>query len=194
MAIATEKLTLAAYLTYTDGTDRHYELVDGDLVPMAIGSGEHGAITDFLTDQFKAEIRCCQLPWTAKQMVLGIQSPRGTRWDTVRIPDIVVLPSDQWLGLRQRKAIIRLHEPPPLLVVEVVSPSTQIEDYRAKYAEYSVLDIPEYWIVDPLTATITLCQLQQGRYDDRGFTGADLLQSSTFPTLKLSAAAILQAQ
>lgn len=194
MTIATKKLTLADYLTYTDGTDTPYELVDGDLLPMTIGSGEHGAISDFLTDQFKAEIRRTQLPWTVKQMVLGIQSPRGTRWDTVRIPDVVVLPTVQWVGMRQREAIVRLHEPPPLLVVEFVSPSTQVEDYRAKHTEYSVLDIPEYWIVDPLAAKITLCHLVQGRYDDQEFTGNDRLRSPNFPDLNLTAVEILQAE
>jgi Uma2 family endonuclease len=194
MTVATQKLTLDAYLSYADGTDTRYELVDGDLVPMAVGSGEHGAIADFLADQFKAEIRRCQLPWTVKQMVLGIQSPRGTRWDTVRIPDVVVLPTTQWVEMRQREAIVRLHESPPLLVVEVVSPSTQVEDYRAKYTEYSVLDIPEYWIVDPLAAKITLCQLDQGRYDDQVFTKENLLQSSTFSDLNLMTSVILQAE
>jgi Uma2 family endonuclease len=44
----------------------------------------------------------------------------------------------------------------PLLVVEVVSPSTIAVDYRAKHSEYAVLDIAEYWIVDPLAKP--LCQ------------------------------------
>jgi Uma2 family endonuclease len=175
------------------GTETCHELVDGELKLMALGSGEHGAIADFLTDQLKAEVQAAQLPWTVKQMVVGIQSPRGTRWDTVRIPDVVVLLTDQWLGLRQREAVIRLHEPPPLLVVEVVSPSTQAEDYRAKYAEYSVLDISEYWIVDPLAAKITICALNQGRYDEQVFEGEALLRSANFIALKLTARQILQA-
>jgi Uma2 family endonuclease len=194
MTITAEKLTLEAYLTHTDGTDTRYELVDGDLVTMALGSGEHGAITDFLADIFKSEIRRQQLPLTVKQMMLGIQSPRGTRWDTVCIPDLVVLPKSQWVELRQREAVIRLNEPPPLLVVEVVSPSTQSEDYRAKYAEYSVLDISEYWIVDPLATKITICQLNEGRYDDRCFTGEDRLDSGLFGTLELSVIDVLRAE
>jgi Uma2 family endonuclease len=185
MTIAAAKFTLEAYLAHSDGTDTRYELVNGSLVPTSVGSGEHGAITDFLADIFKTEIRRQQLSWTVKQMMPEIQSPRGTRWDTVRIPDVVVLPKDQWLSLRQREAVIRLNEPPPILVVEVVSPSTQSEDYRAKYTEYSVLDISEYWIVDPLAAKIMVCQLNGGRYDDQSFSGDDMLESSIFGALEL---------
>nr|WP_256995777.1 Uma2 family endonuclease [Halomicronema hongdechloris] len=57
-----------------------------------------------------------------------------------------------WEALQERKAVIRLNEPPPLLMIEVVSESTKSTDYRAKRAEYSVLDIPEYWICDPLNS------------------------------------------
>lgn len=36
----------------------------------------------------------------------------------------------------------------PLLVVEVASENWR-EDYIRKRAEYALIDIPEYWIVDP---------------------------------------------
>ena len=48
------------------------------------------------------------------------------------------------------------NEPPPLLlVVKVVSEFTKSTDYWAKRAEYSVLEIPEYGIVDPLKVMVT---------------------------------------
>jgi Uma2 family endonuclease len=48
--------------------------------------------------------------------------------------------------MADREAVINLHEPPPLLVVEVVSPSTKTDDYRSKRSEYGLLGIPNYWI------------------------------------------------
>lgn len=42
MTIATQKLTFEEYLAYDDGTDTRYELVDGELVPMSLGTGKHG--------------------------------------------------------------------------------------------------------------------------------------------------------
>ncbi|UXE59117.1 MAG: Uma2 family endonuclease [Woronichinia naegeliana WA131] len=46
-----------------------------------------------------------------------------------------MLPLEQWDSLGDREAVIDLNEEPPLLVVEIVSPSTQITDYRSKQAE-----------------------------------------------------------
>ena len=194
MAVTTQKLTFAEYLAYDDGTGAKYELVNGDLVRMALGTGEHGDISEFLNATFKDEIKRASLPWTSKDMKIGIQSPRGNRWDTSRVPDVVVLPLEQWKGLQNRESVIALHEPPPLLVVEVTSPSTATADYRAKRAEYAVLNIPEYWIVDPTRSQVTICTLRDGAYDDQVFQGSDLLVSSTFTGLNLTAAQVLGAE
>ncbi|MBE9030479.1 Uma2 family endonuclease [filamentous cyanobacterium LEGE 11480] len=123
-----------------------------------------------------------------------MQSPRGSRWETARIPDVVVLPAVQWQSMADREAFIPLNEPSPLLVVEVVSPSTITIDYRAKHSEYSVLDIPEYWIVDPMEEKITICTLSGGAYTDVVFTGTQMITSPTFSGLKLTATNILSAQ
>jgi Uma2 family endonuclease len=194
MTIATtKKMTLAEYLTYDDGSDTLYELVDGELARMSLGTGEHGDISEFLNDEFKAEIKRLGLDWVAKDMKIGIQSPRGTRWETARIPDVVVLPLEQWNSLKKRESFIPLNEPPPLLVVEVVSPSTVSVDYRAKHSEYAVLDIPEYWIVDPIERKITVCVLKDGAYSDEVFVGDLAIVSQTFPELGLKALEVLNA-
>jgi Uma2 family endonuclease len=191
MAVAVGKFTLAEYLVYDDGTGNRYELFDGELIGVGIGTGQHGGIAEFLTDQFKAAAQQAQQPWTAKDMRIGLRSPRGTRWDTCRIPDVVVLPIAQWQDMQTKEALIDLQDPPPLLVVEVVSSSTVSTDYRAKYSEYSVLEIPEYWIVDPLAEVITLCQLQSGRYNDREYRQNQALESGLFPSLALTASQVL---
>jgi Uma2 family endonuclease len=190
----TNRMLLKEYLTYDDGTDTRYELVDGELVPMSLGTGEHGDISEFLNDEFKAEIRRLGLDWVSKDMKIGIQSPRGTRWETVRVPDVVVLPLAQWSSLKKRESFIPLNEPPPILVVEVVSPSTVAVDYRAKHSEYSVLDISEYWIVDPIEFKVTICALKDGAYSDEIFTGDLTVVSPTFSALRLTATEILAAK
>ncbi|MHC0065678.1 Uma2 family endonuclease [Nostoc sp. UIC 10890] len=48
MTITTPKLTFEEYLKYDDGTDTRYELINGELIPMSLGSGQHSAITEFL--------------------------------------------------------------------------------------------------------------------------------------------------
>lgn len=191
MTVALKKLTFEEYLKYNDGTDTRYELVEGELIEMSLGTGKHGAIIRFLERQFESEIKKLEQPWLSLPLLVGIRSPRGGRWDTCRIPDVMVLPIEQWEAMEEREAVIELNEPPPLLVVEVVSESTKSADYRAKYSEYSVLEIPEYWIVDPLEGKITICQLNEGRYDEMVLTGEMVIISATFPELKLTVDRVL---
>lgn len=184
-APSTARLRLAEYLVYSDGGDTRYELVAGELVPMALPTGRHVQIQKFLSQVFEAEIARQQLPWTTIQGGLGIQSPRGNRWDSVRIPDGVVLPLEQWQEMGSREALIRPEDPPPLLVVEVVSESSRAADYRAKQAEYCVLGIGEYWVVDPLEEKVSLLLLHEGWYDVLELKGSDPVSSKVFPKLEL---------
>lgn len=167
MTLTTQRLTLDDYLTYQDGTDTRYELVNGELAAMAQPKGRYGAIAEFLNDTFRAEIKRLGREWISKQMAVAIQSPRGGHWDTARIPDVMVLSLEQWRILRDQEAIIRLNNPPPFLVIEVVSDSTITTDYRTKRVEYNVLNIPEYWVVDPLKNCITLMQPVEDLYEER---------------------------
>ena len=40
MAIAIDKISFADYCSHTDGSDRRYELVDGELIMMSLGTGQ----------------------------------------------------------------------------------------------------------------------------------------------------------
>lgn len=193
MTVTLQRFSFQDYLSYNDGTDQRYELVEGELIPMALGTGEHGGAAECIYLAFNLEAKRLNLNWTAKLMLVGIQSPQRGRWETSRIPDVVVLPTEQWQALTRREAVIRLNEPPPLLVVEVVSESTIRTDYRAKRAEYNVLGIEEYWIVDPLAQKVTICLLVDDLYEATEFTGNDPIQSRRFPELGLTVAEVFAA-
>lgn len=193
MTVTTKKLTFEEYLTYSDGTDTRYELVNGELVAMSIGTGLHGEIIDFLYRQIDAEIRRSERDGIVRLVAIGVRSPRAGKWDTSRIPDLTVIPTQQWRELRTREAVIELNEPPPILVIEVVSESTKTPDYRAKRVEYNVLNIPEYWVVDPLTSRVTIFTLIEELYEGAEFSGAEQIISSTFPELTLTVEQIIWA-
>ena len=191
MMITQQKLTFSEYLNYQNNTDNRYELVEGKLIPMSLGTGKHGATAKRLERFFDEEIARMQHSWTAQRFSVGIRSPRGGRWDTSRIPDVTVLPTEQWQFLSDREAVIDLNEVPPLLVVEIVSLSTQATDYRSKRSEYAVLEIPEYWIVDPLQNCVIICTLLDGFYDQVVFYNEDRIISSTFSALDLTVNQVL---
>ncbi len=197
MVLATDRdhrlMSFEDYLNYDDGSDTRYELVKGELIPMSLGTGKHGKVIKFVDDELTGEIDRSRRPWTSQRMTVGVQSPRGNRWDTCRIPDVTVLSVEQWNEMEDREAVIRAHEPPPKLEVEVVSPSTRSDDYGAKWSEYAVLDIAEYWIVDGEKSIVTICTLVNGRYHDVVFQGDAKIVSQVFPELDLSANQILNA-
>jgi Uma2 family endonuclease len=180
------RVTFANYLTYFDGSDTKYELVDGELVAMSLGTGLHGEIIDRTYQEINAEINRTNQPWIVRQGQIGVRCPRGIGLDTVRIPDVVVMLRNDWQALQEREAVIDFDLSAPLLVIEVISPSTKNIDYRAKRTEYAARDIPEYWIIDPLEAKVSVLINSDGWYDVTEFFDSDRIISPTFPELELT--------
>lgn len=189
---AKPRVTFADYLTYFDGSDTKYELVDGELVAMTLGTSLHGEAIDPTYQAINAEINRTAQPWIVRQGQIGVRCPRGIGLDTVRIPDVVVMQRDDWQALQEREAVIDFDLSAPLLVIEVISPSTKNIDYRAKRAEYAARDIPEYWIVDPLESKVSVLINSDGWYDITEFFDSDRLISPTFPELQLTPQIILK--
>ncbi|MFE1745916.1 Uma2 family endonuclease [Coleofasciculus sp. H7-2] len=68
------------------------------------------------------------LTYDGTDTAIGVRVPQVGRRDTSRVPDVTVLPLEQWKSLRRREAIIELDQEPPPLVVEVVSAGTESRD------------------------------------------------------------------
>ncbi|MEN9220953.1 MAG: Uma2 family endonuclease [Thermostichus sp. BF3_bins_97] len=113
-----------------------------------------------------------------------------------RNPDVMVLDPAHVELLGDGRGIIRLHMPPPLLVVEVVSPGAENEkrDYHDKRKDYAARRIPEYWIVDPQKQSVLVLHWVNGEYEEEARTGSEPMVSSVLPQLNLSAEDLLQAR
>ena len=55
--------------------------------------------------------------------------------------------------------------------MEVVSPDDPNRDWITKRTDYAEAGIPEYWIVDPSTETITVFELEGSAYTEHGTFG-----------------------
>jgi Uma2 family endonuclease len=54
---------------------------------------------------------------------------------------------------------------PPDLAIEIVSPDSVARDYAAKRQQYREAGVPEYWIIDEESQSVTLLRLDsRGRY------------------------------
>jgi Uma2 family endonuclease len=127
MADAAEKrMTVAEFLRWDDGTDTRYELIDGCPVAMAPAAPAHSVIAANLSHELRSGVRSpCYVGNEA-----GVQRP--DRDDTFYEADVIVSCTPVDPG---RAAI-----PDPVLVVEVLSPSTIEHDRGRKAYDYSQID------------------------------------------------------
>lgn len=57
-------------------------------------------------------------------------------------------------------------ERPPLLVIEVLSPSTRRIDLATKRMAYADAGVAAYWLVDPDVPSLTVLELEAGQYTE----------------------------
>ncbi|MDS3860390.1 Uma2 family endonuclease [Thermosynechococcaceae cyanobacterium BACA0444] len=184
---AAQKLTFEEYLAYDDGTNLRYELVNGQLLPMAPPKPKHQFIVRALTLAFEQEIYRLKLP---RMTLTNIGVRTGLR--SCRCPDLCLTTIEQAREIDEKSGVF---ETPPLLAVEVVSPSSVEDDYITKRDEYQATGIPEYWVVDAISddSRITIHTLKGEVYNLQVFRNQEQLVSATFPELKVTAEAILNA-
>jgi Uma2 family endonuclease len=193
MTVATQKrMTLEEFLSYDDGTDARYELVDGVLVEMGAENPLNVKIAMMLVFAF------ARAGVTEENLAIGHQVSVSSTQATSRQPDLIVHSDESDAAIMADGKILRADEAAPLLVVEVASNTlsdrkSYKRDYEEKPAEYAERRIPEMWIIDPDRSIIKIGTLTDGAYQFQDFTGDDALMSPTFPGLNLTAGQVLSA-
>jgi len=95
-------------------------------------------------------------------------------------PDLVVVSDPVQVSVRGI-------EGPPLLVVEILSPSTTAYDRTTKARRYAALGIPHYWIADPLACRLECFRLEGVIYRPVTAVGPEeSLAHPDFPGLSVS--------
>ena len=92
---------------------------------------------------------------------------------TVLEPDVLVARRDD-LGTANLAAT-------PLLVVEVLSPSTRRIDRTAKRSAYEEAGVPAYWIIDPTIPSVTVLELVDGTYQEAVVVAGESSYGATVP-------------
>lgn len=147
------------YLWLTDQTNRLVEFTDGYIEVLPMPTDKHQSITLFFYELFRAFLRDRGGKVLVAPLRLRIRDRK------YREPDLLLVrdandPRRQnryWLGAD--------------LVLEVVSPDKTGRDLTTKRRDYAEAGIPEYWIVNPLTETITVLRLADGAYIEHGVFG-----------------------
>jgi Uma2 family endonuclease len=183
------KLTFEEYLTldHDDGLpEGRCEFIDGEWVELPPESGLNDTIANYL---FLLLVKA-GIPFELiRPGKCELQVPVLQKGDAAnRFPDLVILRKEH-MPLVQQRLTITMVMPPPVLVVEVVSPgkANRKRDYQRKREQYARLGVPEYWLIDPEQQVVMVLRLDTGRYVEVGtFQGGDRLTSLIFPELQLT--------
>ena len=163
------------YLALTNQTNHLIEFTDGRIEVLPMPTSGHQVILLLLYDLFRAVVQRNG----GKVLVAALRL--RVRPGKFREPDILMLldaadPRYQdafWLGAD--------------LVVEVVSPDRPERDTEEKPRDYAEAGIPEYWIVNPLDATITVLVLDGQAYRRHGrFRRGERATSELLPSFGVS--------
>lgn len=130
-----------------DGT--RYELLDGELVMVPAPGFDHQRLCGELYSVLRAG---CPEEW------IVLFAPFD-----VALSDTVVVEPDLLVTERDRPTP-RALEGPPLLAVEVLSPSSRGRDLVRKKRIYERAGVASYWILDPEVPSLTAWELREGRY------------------------------
>jgi Uma2 family endonuclease len=136
-----------------------YELLDGVLVVSPRPGNPHQEVAAELLGLLRA---ACPAGMRALPEP-AVQVSRTTEF----APDLVVI--------RQEQVTAAKCTEPPLLVVEVRSPSTALIDLSRKKAAYERFGVPSYWVVIPDQSKPELIafELRNGRYEEAARVSGD---------------------
>jgi Uma2 family endonuclease len=139
MGLPQQKMTVDEYLAWAEGRPGRYELYAGTVYAMAPERAGHAKVkyavqTALLAGIGRSKLPCNMLP---DGMTVRIDE------DTAHEPDALV-----YCGQELPDSAVEV--PSPVIVVEVLSPSTRHIDASAKLAGYfSLASVQHYLIVDP---------------------------------------------
>lgn len=151
-ALPLPRMTVDEYLAWAAGTPGRYELYDGSVYAMSPEGAGHAKVKFAVQSALAAGIRSRKLPCH--------MLPDGM---TVRVEARTAFEPDALVYCGKEAASKALEIPNPVIVVEVLSPSTQRIDASKKLAGYFQLSsVAHYLIVDPTKPLI----LHHTRGDD----------------------------
>ena len=141
-----------SFILATPQDGKRYELIDGELFVNPAPSPMHQRVLGQLFLQLE---RFCRTRSIGEVFFAPIDVIL-TNHDVFE-PDLIVVGDPSHISRRGIEA-------PPLLAVEVLSPSTSRVDRGAKFVRYATLGIQHYWIVDPDTKRIECFRLSDGAF------------------------------
>jgi len=130
--------TAGTILSLDEYLDRHFEpeteLIAGELRPKPLGTDHHSDL-------------CV---WLCTLLVRQVGRARTRVELSIRVGDDVLIPDVCVLRSRDKQMYRDILAEPPLLCIEVVSPSQRPAEMLAKCGRYHEFGVPFCWVIDPV--------------------------------------------
>lgn len=142
MGMPARQMTLDEYIAWEDAQPDRNEFVRGEIFAMVGGRRIHGSIVSNLVGAFYAHLQGSPCRVFAESMKVQVAS------DTILYPDVFVTCDHG--DLRTDRIFTS-----PIVIVEVLSPSTHAYNRGLKFALYrGVASLREYILIDPDARTV----------------------------------------
>lgn len=138
--IVARDVSLKEYMRHYAG--HHYEWIEGFVIQMSPAGLKHNNLIYYLHSLFRAYFA-----------MRPIGSVLGQPY-TLKLPDVPARRREPDLLVVLNDSDSTVHETyidgPPDICIEILSPGTEHTDRGAKFSEYEIGGVPEYWIIDPM--------------------------------------------
>jgi Uma2 family endonuclease len=169
------KLTYEDYVHFPDDGKRH-EILDGEHWVTPAPSIRHQWVLTRLTARLETFAEDRQLG----RVLVAPTDVLLSEHDIVQ-PDLLFVANER-LGAFTEQNL----QGAPDLAIEVLSPSTRIQDEQVKLERYERTGVREYWIVDPWRQTIRIFRRQaEGFGPAEELSQSDVLSTPLLPGLAL---------
>jgi Uma2 family endonuclease len=182
------KLNLNALYTYADYLrwtfEERVELIKGKIFPMSAPNRMHQELSMYLVLSIGNFLNGKQCK--VYSAPFDVRLPRKSKDEqdimTVLQPDICVVCDTSKLDYKGCLGA-------PELIVEILSPSNNVAEFKHKYEVYEEAGVLEYWVVSPQDKTFLVYTLVDSKFvPTRTMVAGDVVHSSVLPGFTLDLA------
>ncbi len=153
-----------------------YELIDGLVMMSPRPAAKHQKVSMRLASAFLGQLKNTDCD-VIQEFDLVLEH-------NIFVPDLMITCGDKFEGNRHEKA--------PLIVIEIISPSSASRDYLVKRHKYEQLGIKEYWIVSPEEECIDVLCFADASHTNYCVKDNPMLTSCIMPELTLDLNAVFE--
>lgn len=147
---------------------------------------QNADIAGNLFSELKSEIKRSGTDWKCYMNSISLEVELSDKEE--RIPDLIVITQETFDLIGPESRIVTLDMPAPILVVEVVSPSSMATDLKAKELEYLYRRVGEYVSIDWRNQIVIVRSRNEdgASYNYNEFKAGETVALTSFPDLNVT--------